>query len=856
MLDSNNKSGMGRPGQDNSLNEESKKTLELLDEVRQRINELTVIMKQGVKSFDDFTDRVAAAEVSLKKANSQMAENSKVLNSNSNLIKQNKELLESIKEEYDELSKTQGSNISQVNNLNVQIVNLNKTIDNQEKKVAKSREAFDYQKHSLDALKSSFDQIKASVEKSELFDEKQKSVLDDAAKGFNAMKTGLGAVKTGFQSVGGAIKTTGFGLLVLVLQSLVEYFTESSQGVAMLKVALNAVGKVVDGVKGVFMSFGKAIVDAVMNPAETVKKVWNAVLDNIGNRFKGVSVFFDGLFKGDIKKMGDGLIQMGTGITNGTDKIKNGLNTVKEFAEKTGKEFKKAYEDNKKDSDSAADNEVKNTSTIVKTLDSRLKKHKQFVKDKNKIDKDSNKEAEEEELASIARLTALTLSGYAKEVKETNDHFDALVKKHVGHKKTIEQLEKERAAVLAGITTRYQNEELLKLEDYQRQIERLQVENITDARERAIKLIELESKEELAAYQKKHDELEKQIKSNLKNRGRLKSTDITKIAELTESIEQEQKLLAGMEKWKEQYEIRQTQKKNEINANSQQNNAQPETPTGQYANGAENSEIIQLQKRLDVIKVAEQLAGIQSVDMQQKFAKQKFDIEMQLTQSRMLLGDKFLDNVLKNSKKDSAIFKAAFIAKKATAVGDIIISTRKAIMESLQAYSGIPFIGQALGIAQAAFMAAQGATSIADIVKQKPGYARGGRFMSDGRGALLGGYSRTDDTNAYLRSGEAVVVSEAMRNPWARNLVSAINVAYGGRDFSTGNTSPAYALGGVYTDGGNAGRYYSQPVNDVKEMANTLAYQIINNFPPVYVDVKDINTQQSILARTVDRVNL
>ncbi|TWR25730.1 hypothetical protein FPZ43_15705 [Mucilaginibacter pallidiroseus] len=149
------------------------------------------------------------------------------------------------------------------------------------------------------------------------------------------------------------------------------------------------------------------------------------------------------------------------------------------------------------------------------------------------------------------------------------------------------------------------------------------------------------------------------------------------------------------------------------------------------------------------------------------------------------------------------------------------------------------------------------AVQIATIASQKPPqFAKGGQFISDGRGALLPGYSRTDNTNAYLRSGEAVVVSEAMRNPWARNLVSAINVAYGGRDFSMPNPGKGYSIGDIYTDGGNANRYYSQPVVDVKEMANTLAYQMINNFPPIYVDVKDVNNQQNILAQTVNRVNL
>jgi hypothetical protein len=153
---------------------------------------------------------------------------------------------------------------------------------------------------------------------------------------------------------------------------------------------------------------------------------------------------------------------------------------------------------------------------------------------------------------------------------------------------------------------------------------------------------------------------------------------------------------------------------------------------------------------------------------------------------------------------------------------------------------------------------AETAIQVATIASQKaPQYAKGGiHYRSDGKGALLSGYSRTDNTNAYLRSGEAVVVSEAMRDPWARNLVSAINVAYGGRDFSAANPTRGYAIGGIFTDGGNSNRYYNQPVSDQKDLANTIAYQMINNFPPVYVDVKDINNQQNILAQTINRVNL
>ena len=205
----------------------------------------------------------------------------------------------------------------------------------------------------------------------------------------------------------------------------------------------------------------------------------------------------------------------------------------------------------------------------------------------------------------------------------------------------------------------------------------------------------------------------------------------------------------------------------------------------------------------------------------------------------------------KYKKKEADEKTKAFKAEQRASILQAVINGALAITK-VTAQSGI------LGAFVIPGIIAETAIQVATIAAQKtPQYAKGGlHYKSDGKGALLPGYSRTDNTNAYLRSGEAVVVSEAMRDPWARNLVSAINVAYGGRDFSMSNPGRGYAIGGIFTDGGNSNRYYNQPMNDQKDLANTIAYQMINNFPPVYVDVKDINNQQNILAQTVNRVNL
>ncbi len=205
----------------------------------------------------------------------------------------------------------------------------------------------------------------------------------------------------------------------------------------------------------------------------------------------------------------------------------------------------------------------------------------------------------------------------------------------------------------------------------------------------------------------------------------------------------------------------------------------------------------------------------------------------------------------KYKQQEGQIKVKAFKEEQEASIAQAVINGAIAVTK-VEAQTGM------LGTLAIPVIIAETAVQVAKIASQKPpAYAKGGlHYSSDGRGGLLPGYSKTDNTNAYLRSGEGVVVSEAMQVPWARNLVSAINVGFGGRDFSVTNPGRGYAVGGIFTDGGDANRYYNQPVTDQKNLANTIAYQMINNFPPVYVDVKDVNNQQNILAQTINRVNL
>lgn len=164
------------------------------------------------------------------------------------------------------------------------------------------------------------------------------------------------------------------------------------------------------------------------------------------------------------------------------------------------------------------------------------------------------------------------------------------------------------------------------------------------------------------------------------------------------------------------------------------------------------------------------------------------------------------------------------------------------------------------------FIAATGVETslqVAAIAAQKPpAYALGGQFVSDGRGAVLPGYSRHDNVNATLRSGEAVVVSEAMRDPWAKSIVSAINQAYGGRAFDSTVSVPKFAAGGVFNnylptgDNGlrpqinvSAGNGRMHP-DDITGIAKAVA-----SMPTPVMDIKDVNYAQGRLAQAYDRLS-
>ncbi|QEC79056.1 hypothetical protein [Mucilaginibacter ginsenosidivorax] len=542
------------------------------------------------------------------------------------------------------------------------------------------------------------------------------------------------------------------------------------------------------------------------------------------------------------------------------------------------------------------------------------------INDKLKSDKKSATErAKELNEAAITHQLQMTYDAYGNETLAAKDHYDKQLNelKELFKNKLIDQtlyntasknLQIEYHSNLGLIIKKYNDEDKAKTEQAEKELADIKIKGMAEGAEKQKKILEQQKDEstsqitkdnkEIAAQQQ---ELQKQIDDAKKTNPQADVAELqTQLKakqelfklngeKLTEIETQTQKEIAKIDQ-----EAAQKEKLKKDQDNIDDDQSKVDNANSPSAKLAAQKKLIwdQAQYEIDAANGnSEEILKIETkrnnaiADLDKQSRKQRQDQEIQMAQQISAKAFSLISNSIKSSseakiqalesdkakelsntnltKSQKAAIEAkykkkendekvkAFKAEQKLQIAQALINGAVSVTKTLST-TGLP-----AAIPLIAADVAMTAIQIATIASQKPPkFARGGQFISDGRGALLPGYSRTDNTNAYLRSGEAVVVSEAMRNPWARNLVSAINVAHGGRDFSAPNPGNGYAIGGIFTDGGNANRYYNQPVNDVKELANTVAYQMINNFPPIYVDVKDVNNQQNILAQTVDRVNL
>lgn len=113
------------------------------------------------------------------------------------------------------------------------------------------------------------------------------SLISGLTKGAGATKLFSGA----FKIMSGAIAATGIGALILLLGSLIAFFTKTQAGMDKLSKVTSYLSAGMSVLFERFASIGKALTDL----DEPFKKLGSFIIDNLFNRIKAVPLFLEGL---------------------------------------------------------------------------------------------------------------------------------------------------------------------------------------------------------------------------------------------------------------------------------------------------------------------------------------------------------------------------------------------------------------------------------------------------------------------------------------------------------------------------------------------------------------------------------
>lgn len=164
--------------------------------------------------------------------------------------------------------------------------------------------------------------------------------ISELAGGFETVKNAASGLKEGFgnavdavKNVGttgvnsgkllrGAFISTGIGALVVLIGSLVAYFTKTLEGSRQIKVAFAAIGGAVNGLLKFLGGLGKTLITVFSSPIEVGKSVLNYLNNTYIKAWQGVGKVLQGVFTLDFNKVQEGVDTVGKAVTNAIAPVK------------------------------------------------------------------------------------------------------------------------------------------------------------------------------------------------------------------------------------------------------------------------------------------------------------------------------------------------------------------------------------------------------------------------------------------------------------------------------------------------------------------------------------------------------
>lgn len=148
--------------------------------------------------------------------------------------------------------------------------------------------------------------------------------------GVKGIKQGITAMK----SLKVAIASTGIGALIILLGSVITYFSKTQRGADLLSRAMKGVGAFVDVLTDRFSAFGELVVGVFKNPQQALKDFGNLIKQNIQNRIEGMLELIPAMGKAISLALKGQFVEAGKTAVNAMGKVTLGVESVTDATQK------------------------------------------------------------------------------------------------------------------------------------------------------------------------------------------------------------------------------------------------------------------------------------------------------------------------------------------------------------------------------------------------------------------------------------------------------------------------------------------------------------------------------------------
>lgn len=315
---------------------------------KQVLVEIKYDVKEAVQNVNDLTSAIEAERVEQGRLKSELesgkisqkeyskgVENSKTISSKANSERKNTvKLLQSEKGSVEQLK-------AQIKDITTKRDKLNMSTADGKKKAGE--------------YNNQLDQMKKSLKGAQTETGKTTGAVGQFGKNMMGLPGPIGGVIRGVVGMTKAMVAfilTPIGAVIAVialgLKALMSYFKGSEEGQNALNKIMMVFKTIVGNLGDMVQKVGKIIFEAVSKPKETIIKLGELIKENLINRLnafgvmgKAIIKIFSKDWKEGLKDLGNGFIQLNTGVTDFTGKIQNLAKKGKDAIAAMNEEMKK-----------------------------------------------------------------------------------------------------------------------------------------------------------------------------------------------------------------------------------------------------------------------------------------------------------------------------------------------------------------------------------------------------------------------------------------------------------------------------------------------------------------------------------